>query len=425
MKINVYDLLAPSFWDVFEDVLNNNYTHFWLKGGRGSTKSSFIGICIPLMMMIDAQNGIYSNAVALRKVGDTLADSVYAQIIWGIEKLGMQDYWEYKVSPLRITYKPTGQVIMFRSSNNKDDYKKIKSTKFVKGFCKYLWFEELDEFFGMEEIRSILQSLLRGGSLYEVFYSYNPPKMVASWVNAEIINVRPDRIIHSSTYLDVPRDWLGEEFFIEAEILKKTNELAYRNEYLGEPTGTGGAVFTNITLQQISDDDIKHFDNILDGNDFGYAVDPDCYLQMHYDKTRRKLYIFNEIYKVGISNRDLADEIKRIKVGTSYCTCDSAEPKSIDELRSLGLRVKPAKKGPDSVKYGIKYLQKLTEIVIDNVRCPNCAREFSMYEYDKDKYGNFVSKYPDVNNHAIDCTRYAIEDYTIANTWQISNRRVL
>lgn len=114
------------------------------------------------MMMIDAQNGIYSNAVAMRKVGDTLADSVYTQILWGIEQLGVSEYWEAKVSPLRLTYKPTGQQILFRSCNNKDDYRKIKSTKFKRGFCKYLWFEELDEFFGMEEIRSIIQSLLRG-----------------------------------------------------------------------------------------------------------------------------------------------------------------------------------------------------------------------------------------------------------------------
>lgn len=114
------------------------------------------------MMMLDGQNGIHSNAVAMRKVGDTLADSVYTQLLWGIEMLGVSEYWEAKVSPLKLTYKPTGQQILFRSCNNKDDYRKIKSTKFQKGFCKYLWFEELDEFFGMEEIRSIIQSLLRG-----------------------------------------------------------------------------------------------------------------------------------------------------------------------------------------------------------------------------------------------------------------------
>lgn len=360
--------------------------------------------------MLDTQNKIYSNAVVLRKVGDTLADSVYSQLLWGIEKLGVSEYWEAKVSPLKLIYKPTGQQILFRSSNNKDDYRKIKSTKFQKGFCKYVWYEETDEFFGMEEIRSINQSLLRGGNGYEVFYSYNPPKMVANWVNAEVINVREDRLVHTSTYLDVPVEWLGEQFIIEAETLKKENELAYRNEYLGEPTGTGGAVFTNITLREITEEEIKKFDNISDAVDFGYAVDPVCYTQNHYDKTRKKLYIFNEIYKVGMSNKALWEGILKVKVGRSNIIADSAEPKSIDELNSFGrIRVTGAKKGPDSIEFGVRWLQNLAEIIIDPKRCPSTAREFSTYEYEKDKFGNFKSKYPDCNNHSIDATRYSRE----------------
>ena len=419
-KIKLSEILAPSFYELHKDIKENKHTHYYIKGGRGSTKSSFISIEIILGMMIDPE----ANAVVLRKIGDTLVDSVYSQLVWAIEKLGVSFYWETKISPLKIIYKPTGQEILFRSSANQDDYKKIKSIKIKKGYCKYVWYEELDEFFGMEEIRSINQSLLRGGDEYKVFYSYNPPKSINNWVNAEILNERPDRIVHTSTYLDVPKEWLGEQFIIEAEYLKEHNELAYRNEYLGEPTGTGGAVFTNLEIRHISNEEISHFDNIIDGNDFGYAVDPNCYIQMQYDKTRRCLFIFNEIYKVGMSNRELAEQIKKIKVGNSFITCDSAEPKSIDELKSLGLRVKGAKKGPDSIDFGIKFLQKLEKIVIDNVRCPNTAREFSLYEYEKDKLGNFKSKYPDENNHSIDATRYAIEDYTISNTWQLSNRKL-
>ena len=424
--MNPYDIIAPHFYDLLDDVLEHKHTHYWLKGGRGSTKSSFIGIVIPLLMMIDAQNGIQSNAVALRKVGDTLSDSVYTQILWGIEMLGVSDYWDAKVSPLRITYKPTGQVILFRSANNKEDHRKIKSIKFKKGFCKYAWYEELDEFFGMEEIRSINQSLLRGGSGYEVFYSYNPPKMLSSWVNTEVINVRDDRLVHTSTYLDVPPEWLGEQFFIEADTLKKNNLLAYRNEYLGEATGTGGAVFNNIKLREITDEEIKSFDNISDGIDFGYAVDPACYGQNHFDKTRRRLFIFNEIYEVNLSNKRLWERIVDKKVGSSYIIADSAEPKSIDEINSYGgLRVLGAKKGPDSVEYGIKWLQDLYEIIIDPVRCPNTAREFSSYEYDKDKYGNFISKFPDVNNHTIDLTRYSRENDMKVNNWELSSRRIM
>ena len=424
--MNPYNIIAPHFYDLLDDVLDNKHTHYWLKGGRGSTKSSFIGIVIPLLMMIDSQNGIHSNAVALRKVGDTLSDSVYAQILWGIEMLGVSAYWEAKVSPLKLIYTPTGQEIRFKSANNKDDHRKIKSTKFKKGFCKYAWYEELDEFFGMPEIRSINQSLLRGGTGYEVFYSYNPPKMLSSWVNGESIIERKDRLVHSNTYLDVPPEWLGEEFFIEANTLKQQDEMAYRNEYLGEATGTGGAVFTNVILRKITDDEIKHFDNIADGIDFGFAVDPACYGQNHYDKTRKRLFIFNEIYQVNMSNRKLWEAIVKVKIGSSYITADSAEPKSIAELNSYGtLRVLGAKKGPDSVEYGVKWLQDLFEIIIDPERCPNTAREFKSYEYEKDKYGNFISKFPDMNNHTIDLTRYSRESDMKNTKWELSNRRVI
>ncbi len=424
--MNPYNIIAPHFYDLLDDVLDNKHTHYWLKGGRGSTKSSFVGIVIPLLMMIDSQNGIHSNAVALRKVGDTLSDSVYAQILWGIEMLGVSAYWEAKVSPLKLIYTPTGQEIRFKSANNKDDHRKIKSTKFKKGFCKYAWYEELDEFFGMPEIRSINQSLLRGGTGYEVFYSYNPPKMLSSWVNGESIIERKDRLVHSSTYLDVPPEWLGEEFFIEANTLKEQDEMAYRNEYLGEATGTGGAVFTNVILRKITDDEIKRFDNIADGIDFGFAVDPACYGQNHYDKTRKRLFIFNEIYQVNMSNRKLWEAIVKVKIGSSYITADSAEPKSIAELNSYGtLRVLGAKKGPDSVEYGIKWLQDLFEIIIDPERCPNTAREFKSYEYEKDKYGNFISKFPDMNNHTIDLTRYSRESDMKNTKWELSNRRVI
>ncbi len=124
MDTNPYLLIPKHFYDLLDDVLDCKHTHYWLKGGRGSCKSSFIGIAIPLMMMIDAQKGIYSNAVALRKVGDTLVDSVFAQLLWGIEMLGVSAYWKIKTSPLELKYLPTGQVIKFRSCNNKDDVRK-------------------------------------------------------------------------------------------------------------------------------------------------------------------------------------------------------------------------------------------------------------------------------------------------------------
>ena len=395
-------LIAPSFYSVHNHIKHSRYTHYWLKGGRGSTKSSFVSLELVLGMMSHKD----ANAVVLRKVGMNLKDSVYEQIEWAIQTLGVEAYWQSKLNPLEIVYE-TGQRILFRGA---DKPKKIKSTKFRKGYCKYVWYEEVDEFNGMEEIRTINQSLLRGGESFCVFYSYNPPQSQRNWVNEEILQQREDRFVHHSTYLTVPREWLGEQFFIEAEHLKKTKPESYRHEYLGEVTGTGGEVFRNVTVRPITDEEIKTFDNISRGIDWGYAVDPFCYLVNHYDKTRRKLYLFYEIYQVSLSNRKAAELVKTENKNNSLVVCDSAEPKSIAEFNDLGVRVIGARKGPDSVEYGVKWLQDLEEIVIDPVRCPNAAREFLNYELDKDANGNFKAKFPDRDNHAIDCTRYSRQE---------------
>ena len=417
--IKLSEIIAPSFFDVHQALKNNDYTHYWLAGGRASTKSSFISLEIPLGMMKDKN----ANAVVLRKVSNTLKDSVFNQLIWALDKLGVLDYWQVNKSPLELIYKPFGNRILFRGS---DDPQKLKSTKFIQGYCKYIWYEEVSEFYGMEEIRNINQTLMRGGDNFTVFYSYNPPKNVNNWVNAEALVVRDDKLLHKSTYLTVPKEWLGEPFFLEAEHLKEVNELAYRNEYLGEATGTGGAVFENLTIREITDDEIKTFDKIYDGLDFGYAVDPACYVQVYYDKTRKRLYIFSEVYGVGLSNERLWEKIIEKKISRATITADSAEPKSIDKLNSLGqIYVIGAKKGPDSVEYGIRWLQDLEEIIIDNRRCPNSAREFGLYEYERDKYGEFKSKYPDVNNHSIDAVRYAVEDETKSNTFAFGYNNII
>ena len=408
-KIRLSKLIAPSFFEVHEDIKCGRYTHYWLKGGRGSTKSSFVAIQIILGMMKDPQ----ANAMALRKVGLYLKESVYEQLIWAIDVLGVSEYWHEKQSPLELIYMPTGQKILFRGA---DKPKKIKSTKLRKGYFKFIWYEETDEFNGMEEIRNINQTLMRGGKEFVVFYTFNPPNSVKSWVNEEVLIEQPNKRVHHSTYLTVPREWLGEQFFIEAEHLKKVNERAYRHEYLGEVTGTGGEVFNNVTIRKITDEEIKTFDRIRRGIDWGYAVDPFVYIKCHYDRTRRRLYIFDEIYKVGLSNRKAALMIKERDPDHKTIVADSAEPKSIAELKSYGIRIKGAKKGPDSVDYGIKFLQDLEEIIIDIDRCPNAAREFLNYELAKDANGNFKAEFPDKDNHTIDAVRYALEDDMRAGT---------
>lgn len=420
--IDLRQIIAPSFYEVHRNIRDKLYTHYWLKGGRGSTKSSFASIEIIMGIMRDKN----ANCVALRKVGETLEDSVYNQLLWAIEILGVEQYFETKRNPLQIIYKPTRQMVVFRSAFNNKDVKKIKSTKFIRGYAKYIWYEELDEFDGIEDVRTINQSLLRGGDEFVVFYTFNPPKSKNNWVNQEVLETREDKLIHDSNYLDVPREWLGEQFIKEAEHLQKTKQLAYENEYLGIATGSGGDIFDNLTNRIITEEEIKTFDNLSSGVDFGYAVDPAVFTENHYDKTRKKLYIFNELYKSGISNRGLHEEIIQIKKGSKPTICDSAEPKSINELNSYaGNRYLGAKKGPDSVEYGIKWLQGLEEIIIDPVRCPNTIREFSNYEYERDKMGNFKSRYPDYDNHIIDATRYSREEDMKTNKMTLGFNKII
>ena len=400
--VNIANLIAPSFDGIFFDVQRHKYTHYWLAGGRGSTKSSFASLNVPLGILQNPD----CHAVVLRKVGNTLRNSVYNQVEWAIHALSLAGAFDGQISPLSFTCKSTGQKILFLGV---DDKEKVKSLKLPFGYVGVVWIEELDQFTGMEEVRSLLQSLLRGGERYWVFCSFNPPKSRNNWVNEEARFDRADRIVHQSTYLDVPRRWLGEQFILEAERLKEKSEVLYRHEYLGEVTGTGGSVFDNVEEREMSDEEVSAFDHLRHGLDFGFAVDPLAYVGMHYDAKREDLYIFDEIYAQRMKNRRAAELILP-RAGRRLIGADSAEPKSIDEMTDYGLNMLAVKKGPDSVDFGIKWLQKLHHIYIDKRRCPNAYREFVGYEYMRNKDGQFISAYPDKDNHAIDAVRYGLEN---------------
>ncbi len=401
--MNLLDITAPCYDDVVYSALEHTYTQYLLHGGRGSAKSSFITLLIIIIMKMN--EGV--NALVLRKVGATLKDSVYNQMRWAIDQLGLNNLFRATKNPLEIVYKPTGQKIYFRGA---DDPLKIKSIKPDKGYIGITWFEELDQFNGEEEIRNILQSTNRGGSMFWNFFSFNPPKSRDNWANIFAQQDRPDRLTVHSTYLDVPREWLGEQFIVDAEMLKALNPTAYQHEYLGEAVGTGGAVFDNIEERTITDNEISTMGAFYYGVDFGFAVDPFAWLKISYDAKRKIIYFLDEIYQTRLSNSRACELIKQRQSATNYITADSAEPKSISEMNELGLKVIGAKKGPDSVYYGISWLQNQTKIVIDKKRCPNTYREFSCYEYKQDKYGNFISEFPDANNHTIDAARYALND---------------
>lgn len=402
MEIRLSELIAPSFYDVHRELKAERYDEYWLKGGRGSTKSTFISIQILLGLVRDSN----ANAVVLRRYQNELRDTVVGQFEWTIARMGMGHLFKVQVSPMQIVYLPTGQRVVFRGADNP---KKLKSINLGRGYIKYAWFEELDQFGSMDEIRNILQSVFRGGDERRIaFFSYNPPRSGRSWVNIEAKTPKPGRRVHHSTYLDVPKQWLGQRFLVDAEHLKKTNEMAYRHEYLGEEVGTGLEIFNNVELRAITDQEILRFDHIRQGLDFGYATNPLCFERMHYDRTRRRLYMFTEISGLNLFNRELWERAQRYNDVISIA--DSAEPKSIDELRSYGMRIKPARKGAGSVEFGIKFLQDLESIVIDPTRCPLAAKEFINYALETDRAGNVKARFPDKDNHSIDATRYALED---------------
>ena len=417
MEIKLTDLIAPQFYDIHWDIIEGKHTHYKLYGGRGSTKSSFISIEIIMGMMQDPD----ANAACFRRVGNTLQESVYEQLLWAIDALGVSHLWKPSLSPLRSTYLPTGQRIVFRGC---DDPNKSKSIKLRRGYFKYIWYEERAEFEGDEDERKINQSLMRGGDHYVVFYSWNPPKSLNSWVNQDVLQVRDDTLCNHSTYLTVPREWLGEQFFIEANELKKRKIMAYRHEYLGEAIGTGGKVFDNVILREIKPEEIAIFDKIRQGLDFGFAADPLAFLRMHYNKKQHRLYIYREIYQVNLKNREAVAKIKKINPENKIITADSEEPRSIATFNEMGLRLIGAKKGPGSVDFGMDYLSnEIDEIIIDPVTCPNAAREFSTYELERDKNGNFKGGYPDKDNHTIDACRYGLEDDMIQRKAKVRSKR--
>lgn len=402
-EVKLKDLIAPAFYELHKLIKEKKFYHYWIKGGRGSTKSSFISIEIIINILKDPN----AHAVCFRKIGNKLEKSVYNQVKWAVNALGLRQFFKFYKNPLQIEYLPTGQLIFFLGL---DDPENSKSMKIDFGYIKLIWFEELNQFDGIAEIRKVRQSAIRGGDEAIVFYSYNPPQTVANWVNKECNKPEPNRYIHHSTYLDVPPEWLGKPFIAEAEALKATNPTAYAHEYLGEITGTGLNVFSNITVREITDEEISHFDNIREGIDWGYAADPFAFLQMHYNAKYKKLYIFNEIYEYGMLNTKAMELVNEKHNQFATIIADSEDPKSIGEFWDYGFNIRGAKKGPGSRGFGFKFLQDMSEIIIDPVRCPNCADEFQGAEFELNKDDTIRNEYPDKNDHTIDTARYALEE---------------
>lgn len=420
--VTLTDFIAPCYLPLHEDVRAAAHRFYNLPGGRGSCKSSFVSLEIVDGIMKDASGK--SNAIVFRRVAGTMRDSVFSQIAWAIDMLGVSHLWKATVSPMQYEYTPTGAQILFRGL---DDASKLKSIKPRRGTFRFCWFEEFSELNGPNFARNVLQSVMRGqGAQTLVFRSFNPPISAANWANQFILEPDPQAVTFHTDYTMIPPEWLGDAFILEAERLKALNEKAYQHEYMGVATGTGAEVFPALELREITAAELEQMQYFFGGVDFGFASDPACFIRCSYDRKHETIYITDEIYKRGLSNKELAEEIAPIVAqdtdspayvgiyGDLYRSytpiyCDCAEPKSIQDLQQCGLKqARACHKEPGCVQYRVKWLQH-RRIVIDPARTPNAAREFSNYEYEKDKDGNVLSSLPDRENHTIDGLAYSLD----------------
>ena len=395
------EVIGKAFVDINRQIKPN--IEYVFEGGRGGLKSSYIGFKIIELI----KNNPMMHACITRQVAGTLKDSVYAQMKWCINMLGLNDEFECTKSPLEIKYRKTGQIIYFRGL---DDETKLKSIKPEFGYIGILWKEEKDQMKGDAQERSVNQSVLRGGNDSYDFSSYNPPKSKSSWVHRIKLQPNPKRVIHQSNYTEAPPEWLGEKFINDAEHLKEVNPEAYEHEYMGVANGDGGNVFEYLEIREITDEEIRTFDRIYQGQDWGWYPDPAAFIRLAYNPAQECIYLIDEHYVNKTTNADNAKWIIDKQYNDYEIVCDSSEKKSTNDYRDAGLPAKNAIKGPGSVEYGMKWLQG-RKIVIDPRRTPNAYKEFTEYEYERDKEGNVISGYPDANNHLIDATRYALERF--------------
>ncbi|RPJ79821.1 MAG: PBSX family phage terminase large subunit [Alphaproteobacteria bacterium] len=415
-------VISPSFVPLINPILDCQVDEVVLTGGRGSTKSSFYSEIVLYGMLEDWKvRGEITHAVCIRKVANTLHNSIYNQFKWGQYILGIDKDFHNTASPMKMTFKPSGQEILYFGC---DDPLKIKSTILPQGYIKYIIFEEFDQFDGMREIRSVIQSLARGEKSL-IFFIFNPPPEHDHWANIEADAVKEGRLRLHTDYTKVDPKWLGPKFMKEAEYLKTANFIAYQNEYMGIVTGVGGNIFKNVINKPFSDLECMEFEKVRQGLDFGFALHPAAWVKLNYNGARNSIDIFDQVFGIGISNIKLAEEINNRANLFVATKADCEEPRAIDALiNTYGCNLIKCKKGKDSVHWGIRYLQDMSAINIDKSRCPDVYRQFKFYNYKKNKQGDFIKEYPDIEDDSIDATRYSLDDIIMAKGWRVPKKKV-
>ena len=393
-----------------QKVVGRGYKEFWnskkryvvVKGSRASKKSKTTALW-HIVKLIEYP---LANVLVVRKTERTLRDSCYSDLKWAIQRLGLDSYFSCTVSPLEITYKPTGQKILFRGM---DDPLKLTSISVPQGYICFCWIEEAYEI-NKESDFDMLDESIRGelpsGLFKRLTITFNPWSE-RHWLKKRFFDKEDDSVLALTTnYLC--NEWLDESDKALFERMKANNPRRYQVAGLGNWGIVDGLIFENWKEEQFNIDDIKTNCESIFGLDFGYTNDPTALFCGLLDKVNKKIYVFDEIYEKGLSNAAIYQRVNDKGFSKELITADCAEPKSIDELRGLGLRrITAAKKGKDSIMNGIQFIQDY-EIII-HPKCVNFLTEISNYTWDKDKFGNAINKPVDDFNHLMDAMRYAIE----------------
>lgn len=345
------------FWPVHQAIRRGEVTEVVAKGGRGSGKSSYLSMELVWQLLRHPD----CHAVVLRKVGGTLRNSVYNHDRKGHRGAGVRGVFPLHGQPDGV-HLPAHRAEVFFGTDDPG-----KSLKLPFGAVGIRWFEELDQFDSPEEVRNVEQTVLRGGSWTLTLKSFNPAGHGPQLGHRYALDTRPGKLVHHSTYRDLPRAMLGERFWADAEHLQRTNPAAFRHEYGGEVVGSGAAVFANLQLRAVPDDELERYDRVYYGVDWGWYPDPWAHNAAAYDAARRVLVIFDELdAQPHAEPREPRQLLLARGAGTDGpLTADAAEPKSCADYRAAGLPCRAAQKGPGSVRESMKWLQGLAAIIID------------------------------------------------------------
>jgi len=392
------------FNNIFYPLINNDIRVQILFGGSSSGKSRFT-----------AQRCIYDllsgerNYLILRNIARTLRVTVFNELQKVISRYNLDHLFTINKSEMSFTCVNGFQAIL----QGLDDVEKIKSITPKKGPLTDIWIEEATEI-KKDDYKQIIRRL-RGRSKKKkrITLTFNPILrshwIYAKWFNPIIDQQLQDNGIYQTDKILILKTTYQDNKFLESdeieELENETDEYWYQVYTLGNWGILGGVIFRNWHIEDLTKQK-KQFNIIRNGLDFGFSKDPAAFVRIHYDRARKKIYIFNELYETGLTNPQLADKIKPI-IGNELVVCDNAEPKSIEELRHEGISAQPAKKGKDSIRFGIQWLQQ-HEIII-NQQCQNSVNEFAEYHWKKDRWGESMDEPVNKNNHAIDACRYALE----------------